>query len=71
VNKETSLLLDYIDKSGFFLEKIKGLRVKHNNVKDFQAIVGYVVMEIVSKEKKFMHLKRNNIELDQITMRYF
>jgi hypothetical protein len=71
MNKETAQVVDYIDKSGHYLEKIGNLRVKFNNIKDFQNMIGYVVMEIVNEEKRFIHLSRKNIDLPLITQRYF
>jgi len=71
VNKETTQIVDYINKSGHYLEKIGELRVKHNNIKDFQLLLNYVIMEIVNEEKKFVHLSRKNIDLPKITELYF
>jgi hypothetical protein len=71
MNKETTQILDYIQKSGHYLEKIEQLRDKHINYKDFFNMLGYVVMEIVNEEKKFVHLSRKNIDLELITERYF
>lgn len=71
MNKETSQLIDYIEKSGFYLDKVDQLRSKYNNIKDFQNQVGYLIMEIVSEEKKFINLSRKNIDLDLITLKYF
>jgi len=71
MNKETGQILDYINKSGHYLERVQSLRMKHNNIKDFQVMLGYVIMEIVSEEKKFINLKRGNIELPEISVTLF
>lgn len=71
MNKETTQIIDYIHQSGHYLEKIDQLREKYNNIKDFQNQFGYMIMEIVNEEKKFIHLSRNKIELELITERYF
>jgi hypothetical protein len=71
MNKETEQILNYINKSGHYLDKIADIRVKWNNLKDFQLLVGYVIMEIVSQEKAFMHISRKNIEINLIAERYF
>ena len=71
MNKETSILVEHIDKSGYALERIEQLRQKHNNIKDFQVMLGYLIMEIVSEEKKFINLSRKNIDLPMISQMYF
>ena len=71
MNKETSILVEHIDKSGHALERIEQLRQKHNNIKDFQVMLGYLIMEIVSEEKKFINLSRKNIDLPMISQMYF
>lgn len=71
MNRETNQILDFIDKSGYYLQKVKDLRAKHNNIRDFRVMLGYVVMEIVSENKQFLHLKRDKIELHEMSERYF
>ena len=71
MNKETRQLSDYIEKSGYYLDKVEKLREKHNNIKDFQNMLGYVIMEIVSEEKKFINLSRKEIDLPKLTEMYF
>ena len=71
MNKETELLINFIDSSGFYLDKIDKLKTKYNNIKDFQFHLSYVIMDIVSQEKKFFNMSRKNIELDKITLKYF
>ena len=67
MNKETSLILEHINKNGHCCEKLSQLRSKHRNIKDFQVMLGYLVMEVVSEEKKFMNLSRKNIDLPYLT----
>lgn len=71
MNKETGILVEHIDKSSYALERIETLRQKHNNIKDFQVMLGYLIMEIVSEEKKFLNLSRKNIDLPMISQMYF
>ena len=71
MNKETELLINFIDSSGFYLDKLAKLKSKYNNIKDFQFHLSYVIMDIVSQEKKFFNMSRKNIELDKITLRFF
>ena len=71
MNKETKQLIDYIEQSGFYLDKINKLKTKHNNIKDFQFHLSYVIMDIVSSEKKFYNMSRKNIELDNIALILF
>jgi hypothetical protein len=71
MNKETSLINDYINGSGYYLDKVEQLRKKFNNIKDFQNQFGYVIMEIVNEEKKFLNLSRKNIELPELAQKYF
>lgn len=71
MNKETSILVEYINKSGYAQERIEQLRQKHKNIKDFQTMLGYFIMEIVSEEKKFINLSRKNIDLPMISQMYF
>lgn len=71
MNKETQQILEHINKSGYALEKIDQLRSKWNNIKDFQNQFGYLVMEILSEEKKFLNLSRNKIDLPILAHRFF
>lgn len=71
MNKETQVLIDYINKSGYYLEKVDKLKQKFNNIKDFTNQFGYVIMEIVGKEPTFLHLNRSNIELQELSVIYF
>lgn len=71
MNLETNKILSYIDKSGFYLDKVYDLRKKHNNIKDFQMMFGYVVMEILNENKEFIHLNRNKIELPELAHMFF
>lgn len=71
MNKETSLLADYITQSGYYLEKIDNLKKKHPNSKDFFNSFGYLVQEILNEEKKFINLSRKNIDLPGLSNIYF
>jgi len=71
MNKETNQISDYISNSGFYLEKIDSLRKKYTNIKDFQLMLSYMIMEIVNEEKKFINLSRKNIDLQELTNKYF
>lgn len=71
MNKETALLSEYLNKSGHYLEKIDQFRAKYPNSKDFQNQFGYLIMEIVSEEKKFINLSRKNIDLPILSQMYF
>lgn len=71
MNKETAQLIDYINSSGFYLDKLDQLKKKFNNSKDYQNQLGYVIMEIVSTEKKFINMSRKNIDLPMISQIYF
>lgn len=71
MNNETNKILSYIDKSGFYLQKVYDLRKKHNNIKDFQVMFGYIVMEIVSEHKEFLYLNRQKIELPELAHMFF
>lgn len=71
MNKETSLLADYITKSGYYLEKIDNLKKKHLNSKDFFNSFGYLIMEILNEEKRFINLSRKNIDLPGLSNKYF
>jgi hypothetical protein len=71
LNKETQLIHDYITSSGYYLNKIDDLKKRYTNIKDFQLMFSYVIMEILSEEKKFVNLSRKNIELIELTNLYF
>lgn len=65
------LLNDFINDNIYYLDKVSDLRKKHNNIKDFQNMLGYVIMEIVSTEKSFINMKRNNIDLPAMAGSFF
>lgn len=71
MNKETQLIQNYINSSGFYLDKIMKLRQKFGNSKDFFNGFGYIIMEILNEEKKFINLKRSNIDLPVLSHLYF
>lgn len=71
MNKETQQILDYLNSSGHYLNKIDDLKKKHSNIKEFTYQLGYVIMGIVSEEKKFINLARKNIDLPLIVNIYF
>lgn len=71
MNRETQQLLNYIDKSGFYLDKIASIRLKYSNIKDFNNMLGYVIMDIVNTERSFFNINRKNIEIELITEKYF
>jgi hypothetical protein len=71
MNHETKLIINYIDNSGYYLEKLAKLRDRFNNIKDFENQFGYVVMEILNEEKKLINISRKNIDLPFLTQVYF
>lgn len=71
MNKETGLILDCIDNSEHYLGKVKDLKQRFTNVKDFQNQFLGVIVEIISEEKKFINLKRTNIEVPELALMFF
>lgn len=71
MNKETNILIEYINKSGYALDRIDKLRQQYTNIKDFHNQFGYLIMEILNEEKKFINLSRKNIELPILVSKYF
>lgn len=71
MNKETQLINDHIKQSGYCLDKIDKIRKQHSNFKDFNVMLGYLVMEIVNEEQKLIKLSRKNIDLQKLSELYF
>lgn len=71
MNKETQQVFDYIEQSGFYLNKIDDIKAKYPNIKDFTLMVSYCIMEIVNTEKKFIHLNRKALELPKLAIKFF
>lgn len=71
MNKETTQILDYINKSGHYLDKIGELRLIHNNLKDFTFKINYLIMSIVNEEERFFNMSRKNIDLQEIANKFF
>ena len=69
---ETELIHRYINKSGYYLEKINQLKTKcDTNLSLFKNLFGYVVMEIVNENKDFLYFKRLNLEVDDLAKIYW
>jgi hypothetical protein len=71
MNKETLLINNYIQNRVGYIDKVSQLRKKHNNIKDFQVMFGYLVMDIVNNEKSFINLKRSEIDLPSLAAKFF
>lgn len=71
MNKETLMINNYIDAHKSYQGKVRQLREKYNNTKDFQVMFGYLVMEIVSTDKSLMNLNRANIDLPLLSQKFF
>lgn len=71
MNKISQNLLNYIQNNHNYHQKIQQYRTECYNLKDFQNQVGYVIMDIVSREKKFFDINRNDINIAQITQELF
>ena len=71
MNRETSIIWEHFSKSGYAQERLEQLRDKYPNTKDFQTMLGYLIMEIVSEEKNFINLSRKNIDLPILSQMLF
>ena len=71
MNKETTLILNYIKESRHYLDKILKIRQKFENSKDFFNQFSYIIQEIVNEEKKFINMSRKNIELPELSQMFF
>lgn len=69
MNKETIKILTYIQNSENYKKKVKNLYKR--NSKDFSNQVLYVIMEIVSTEKKFFGMDRSKIDINAISQELF
>lgn len=71
MNKETQRIYDFINSSEELKNKIKSLRSKHNNFKDFYNQIGYVIMDVLNRNKQFHDYARNKIEIVKIAEMFF
>ena len=71
MNKETKKVYDFIQQDEQLKQKVKSLRSKHNNFKDFYNQVGYVIMDILNRNKQFHDYPRNKIEIVKIAEMFF
>jgi len=71
MNKETKKVLKYIDNNPEIEQKLKTLGKKFNNFKDFYNQTGYVIMDIVNRNKEFYTLDRTRIDIYTVSERYF
>ena len=71
MNRETKKLLEYIDNSIEYKDKLTEIQTTYPNFRDFYNQVGYIIMDIVNTNKQFHNLSRNNIEIELITERFF
>lgn len=71
MNRETRKLIDFLNENDQYTTKLRTLREKHNNYKDFSNQVLYVIQEVLNTEKKFFDYPRNKIDLFIITNLYF
>lgn len=71
MNKETLMINNYIQAHKSYHGKINELRKKHNNIKDFQVMFGYLIQDIVNTDKSFLNLKRSEIDLPTLATKFF
>lgn len=71
MNKETKKILKFIEETPQWFEKLKAIRAKNSNYKDFFNQIGYLLMELLNTEKNFFDYPREKIEISKIANLYF
>ena len=71
MNKISQQILNFIRENDEWINKVLGIRSRFNNQKDFTNQVGYVIMDIVSREKKFFDINRSDIDVNGIAQELF
>lgn len=70
MNKETNKVLKFLENNPIELKKVRELKRKHTNYKDFYNQFGYLIMEILNT-KEFINLSRKAVDLEFLTDKYF
>lgn len=71
MNKISRQILSYIQNDNEQLAKVLNLKDRFNNHKDFTNQIGYVIMDVVSTEKRFFDIDRKEIEVNEIAQELF
>lgn len=71
MNKISEKILKYINNNDKYKNEIIVKRHSFTNVKDFTNQVGYIIMDIVSREKKFFDVDRRDIDVNAIAQELF
>lgn len=71
MNRETRKVIDFINDTPEYTNKVQELRKKFSNHKDFSNQVLYLVQEILNTQKKFYDYPRHKIDLFVISNIYF
>lgn len=70
MNKETNTILKFLENNSEELTKVRNLKLKYTNYKDFYNQLGYQIMNILN-QKQFINLSRKSVDLDFIVDKYF
>lgn len=70
MNKETNKVLKFLENNPIELKKVREMKLKHTNYKDFYNQFGYVIMNILNN-KEFVNVSRKNVDLEFLTDKYF
>lgn len=71
MNKESKTILKYIRTNLDWLSRVMKLRGQYLNQKDFTYQLGYVIMDLVSREPEFIRMDRNKIDINAIGQELF
>lgn len=70
MNRITKKIYDGLNNNGY-MKRIILKRETTNNTKDFEVQVGYIIMDMVNREKQFFDIDRSEIDIARIAQELF